>query len=213
MSDMNVVAPEVQNIVDELFANAHEAAASFSSFEKDRVEAIVKVVAEAAQDKAEFYAEWAVRETGFGNVADKHQKNLLNSIGLLEVLNVGDYVDSKVDYDKKIVSFPKPAGVVVALVPCTNPVTTIYYKAIISLMTRNSVILCPHPAAKECCVHAAEYITKIAESAGAPEGAIQVLKEPKDYCYCPRLTLQKKCWRQLKRVMFYFWDLEVFTPA
>ena len=178
MSDMNVVAPEIQKIVDELFANAHKAASTFSGFEKDKVEAIVKAVAEAAQDKAEFYAEWAVRETGFGNVADKHQKNLLNSIGLLDVLNVGDYVDPQVDDKKKIVSFPKPAGVVVALVPCTNPVTTIYYKALISLMTRNSVILCPHPAAKECCVHAAEFVAKVAELAGAPKGVIQVLTKP-----------------------------------
>ncbi|MEH6472942.1 MAG: hypothetical protein V7752_17005 [Halopseudomonas sp.] len=48
------------------------------------------------------------------------------------------------------------------------PVATIFYKAIISLMTLNAVILCPHPGAKACCVDAAEYLAEVAEAAGAP---------------------------------------------
>lgn len=175
---MSEVTQEIAQTVENLFDIAHSAATAFQMFRGDQVEAIVKAVAEAAQEKAEFYAEWAVKETGYGNVADKHQKNLLNSIGLLDVLKVSDYVEPQVDYGKKVISFPKPAGVVVALVPCTNPVTTIYYKSIISLMTRNAVILCPHPAAKECCVHAADLMAEVAERAGAPKGAIQVLREP-----------------------------------
>jgi acyl-CoA reductase-like NAD-dependent aldehyde dehydrogenase len=175
---MNNEKFELESEVVDLFDVAHAAAKEFNNFDAQKVDSIVQAVAIAAQEKSQFYAEWAVRETGYGNVEDKNQKNLLNSIGLMDVLDVHDYVEPKLDSEKKIISFPKPAGVVVALVPCTNPVTTIYYKGIISLMTRNAVILCPHPAAKECCVHAADMIAEVAEKAGAPKGAIQVLREP-----------------------------------
>jgi hypothetical protein len=117
MSNINEVAPEGTKIVDQLFATAHKTATTFSGFEKERVEAIVKSVAQAAQDKAEFYAEWAVRETGFGNVADKHQKNLLNSIGLIDV---SDYVDPKVDFEKKLLVFPSQP--VLSLLWCLVPI-------------------------------------------------------------------------------------------
>src|SRR5690606_35488369 len=72
----------------------------------------------------------------------------------------------------------KPAGVVIAPMPCTNPIMTVNFKVIANLIARNAVILCPHPAAKECCDHAAKYLAEAAVKAGAPEGCIQILEEP-----------------------------------
>lgn len=175
---MMVSEPRSPQDVDQMFDTAHRAADAFSTYNKDQVESIVSQVAEAAYQKAEFYAEWSVRETGFGDVGDKHAKNMRCSKGLLDVYSVENYIDPVVDHEKKIISFPKPAGVVVALVPCTNPVATVYYKSMMSLMTRNALILCPHPAAKECCTHAADLVAEAAEQAGAPKGTIQVLREP-----------------------------------
>jgi len=164
--------------VEQLFDQAHKAAAEYANFDREQVERVVKAVADAAAEKAEFYAEWAVRETGFGNVADKTAKNMLCSAHQLEVNNIADYVDIQVDEASKLVRVPKPAGVVIALAPSTNPVATVYFKSIISLMSRNAVILCPHPGAKECCTHAAEYLAEVAEKAGAPKGVIQTLVNP-----------------------------------
>lgn len=164
--------------VEAMLATAQSAASEFKSFDKTQVEKILHAVASAASDKAEFYAEWSVRETGFGCVEDKVKKNKRNSLGLLEAYECSDYIDSQIDEQKKIISFPKPAGVVVALAPCTNPVATIYYKAMIALMTRNAVIFCPHPASKDCCSHAADLVAAAAEAAGAPRGVIQVLRNP-----------------------------------
>lgn len=175
---MVTVTQDTKQTVDRFLENAHVAAAQFKSFGKEKIEEIVKAVAHKAQENSEFYSDWAVRETGYGNAEDKHQKNLLSSISLLDVINIGDFIDPKINHEEKIVNFPKPAGVVVALVPCTNPVATIYYKSIISLITRNAIILCPHPAAKECCVHAANLMAEVAERLGAPKGVIQVLSEP-----------------------------------
>lgn len=163
---------------EQLFSTARQAADEFSRFTREQVEAITTHVATKAAERSQQYAEWAVEETCFGDVDSKKIKNDLNSVGVLQLLDFDQYVGYQVDKEKKIVKFAKPAGIVLALIPCTNPVATVFYKSIISLATRNSVILCPHPAAKGCSVDSAHFIAKLAEEAGAPKGAIQVLAEP-----------------------------------
>lgn len=164
--------------VEELLASAKSAAAQFSQMNKDQVEIIATAVGKAAREKSQFYAEWAVRETGFGDVDGKKMKNDLCSLNVVEEQDFDLLAGYKIDTDNKTVRFAKPAGVVVALVPSTNPVATIYFKALATLMTRNSVILCPHPAAKECSTHAADYLAGVAVKMGAPENAVQVVREP-----------------------------------
>ena len=78
----------------------------------------------------------------------------------------------------KIVEIARPAGVVFALTPSTNPVATVFYKSMLCLLTRNAVIISPHPMAKACCADAAKLLAKAAEEAGAPDGVIQVIEEP-----------------------------------
>jgi len=161
---------------EQLFDAAHQAAAAYSSYSRSRVEKVVKAVAAAAAEKAEFYGKLALSETGFGTASSQTEKN---QVGLLTAQqSLAPFIDPQVDKEKKIVSFPKPAGVVVALIPSTNPVATVYYKVLITLMTRNAVILCPHPGAKECCVHAADFMAEVAVKAGVPQGLIQSVREP-----------------------------------
>ena len=45
-------------------------------------------------------------------------------------------------------------------------------------MTRNAIILSPHPGAKACSADAARTLAEAAKAAGAPDGVIQVLEEP-----------------------------------
>lgn len=164
--------------IEELYNTAEKAAEQYSTYSKEQVEKIVQAVVAGAEEKAAFYADWAVRETGFGNVEAKTAKNLAASVGIANYYDIAKYVEPSVDTEKKIITIPKPAGVVLAPMPCTNPVMTVYFKVIANLVARNAVILCPHPAALECCVHSAEFLSDIAEAAGAPKGTIQILKEP-----------------------------------
>lgn len=164
--------------IDQLYSVAEQAANAFSQHSVEQVEKIVGAVAEAAADKAEFYAEWAVRETGYGNVPAKVAKNLATSVGLRDTYDIAEFVEPKIDFEKKVITIPKPAGVVLAPMPCTNPIMTVNFKVIANLVARNAVILCPHPAAKECCTHAAHFLAEVAEKAGAPKGCVQILEEP-----------------------------------
>lgn len=169
---------QVQPEVDRLLDRAETAAGIFSTYTTTQVQKIIEAMAQAGKEKAEFYAEWSVRETGYGNVSDNVKKNLDCSLGLLERYQTADFIEPVVDYEKKIISFPKPAGIIVALIPSTNPVMTVYYKAMVSMMTRNTVIFSPHPAAKECSIHVVDLMAQAAEKAGAPEGAIQTIRSP-----------------------------------
>ena len=117
-----------QQIIDNLYEVAEAAAEQYATFSQAQVETIVQAVAKAAEEKAEFYAEWSVRETGYGNVEAKTVKNVATSTGLLENYNLADYVAPKVDHEKKILAIPKPAGVVLAPMPCTNPIMTVNFK-------------------------------------------------------------------------------------
>ena len=45
-------------------------------------------------------------------------------------------------------------------------------------MTRNAIVVSPHPMARECCVDAARLLADAAVRAGAPDGCVQVVEEP-----------------------------------
>ena len=154
------------------------AAEAFSGYSRPEVLKIAKAVGEAGYAAAQRYAQWAVEETGFGVVEHKVIKNQACSRGLFELYQDQDFTGIRLDAARKIMEIARPAGVVFALTPSTNPVATVFYKIMLCLLTRNAIIISPHPMAKACCADAAKLLAKAAEDAGAPDGVIQVIDEP-----------------------------------
>ena len=68
-----------------------------------------------------------------------------------------------------------PVGVIAAIVPSTNPTSTVCYKAMISIKAGNSIVFSPHPKALACTLRAAQIAASAAEGAGAPAGTISCL--------------------------------------
>ena len=144
---------------------------------QEKLDAIVKAVAEAFAAEAKDLAELAVKETGFGNAADKETKNLFASRDVWEAVK-----------DMKTVGILKekpglweigvPVGVIAAIVPSTNPTSTVCYKAMIALKSGNAIVFSPHPKASNCTFQAARIASKAAETAGAPEGSVSCLGIP-----------------------------------
>ncbi|RCG20170.1 aldehyde dehydrogenase family protein [Sphaerisporangium album] len=161
-----------------MLERARWAARAFARYDKASVDRVVAAVARVAADNAERYAEWAVRETGFGVAEHKTVKNLACSTGLADAYAAHDYVSPRADADEKLLSIPRPAGVVFALTPSTNPVATVYFKILLALMTRNAIVISPHPMARQCCADAARTLADAAVAAGAPDGVVQVVEEP-----------------------------------
>jgi acyl-CoA reductase-like NAD-dependent aldehyde dehydrogenase len=175
MSDQSTHAPAAAG---HLLERARWAARSFSTYSARDVDRIVRAVAEVAHANAGKYAEWAVRETTFGVVEHKVRKNEACSRGIVDAYAGQDFVTPRIDAGRKIVEVPRPAGVVLALTPSTNPVSTVYFKVLLALMTRNAIVVSPHPFAKECCNDAARLLGDAAVRAGAPDGIVQCVEEP-----------------------------------
>jgi acetaldehyde dehydrogenase/alcohol dehydrogenase len=161
-----------------MLARARWAATAFAAFDRERTRRIVESVAEAAYQNAERFAVAAVEETGMGVAEHKRRKNEACSRGIVERYDVADYVDAQIDAEAKIVAIPKPAGVVLALTPSTNPIATVYFNVLLALMTRNAVVVSPHPLARKVSAQAVHVLAQAAVAAGAPDGCLQVVEEP-----------------------------------
>jgi acetaldehyde dehydrogenase/alcohol dehydrogenase len=161
-----------------MLERAEWAARSFRTFDKDAVDRILEAVVATATAHAQEYAERAVAETGFGVAEHKRLKNEACSRGVLDFYRDADFVTPRTDTERRIVEVPRPAGVVLALTPSTNPVATVYFKVLLALMTRNAVVVSPHPMAQQVCADAARTLGAAAEAAGAPAGVVQVVSRP-----------------------------------
>ena len=161
----------------DLCRQAGEAQKRLFTFSQAQLDAIVEAVAKAFSAAAPELAHMAVEETGFGNVEDKITKNRFASQTVLEAIRsmktVGLLKESQGLWEVGV-----PVGVIAAIVPSTNPTSTVCYKAMIALKSGNAIIFSPHPKALACTLRAAQIVAKAAESAGAPKGCVSCLTIP-----------------------------------
>ena len=162
-----------------LAKQAQAAARELASFSQERLDAIVEAVAAAFCREATALAEMAVRETGFGNREDKTVKNRFASERVAEAVRGMNTVGIlRKDADRKRWEIGVPVGVIAAIVPSTNPTSTVCYKALIALKSGNAIVFSPHPKALGCTRRAAEIVAAAAEKAGAPKGSVGCLSIP-----------------------------------
>ena len=163
----------------DLTKHASHAQAQLSTFPQEKLDCIVEAMAKAFLREAEGLAEEAVAETGFGNVTDKTVKNRFASRDVAQAVRDMKTVGILREYPGgKLWEVGVPKGPVAAIVPSTNPTSTVCYKAIIAIKSGNAIVFSPHPKAIGCTLRAAKIMAEAARSAGAPEGAIACLTIP-----------------------------------
>ena len=146
---------------------------------QQQLDAIVTAVAEAFEAQAEPLARQAVEETGFGNAGDKTVKNRFASRHVLEAIRDMKTVGVlRENQEEKLWEIGVPVGVIAAIVPSTNPTSTVCYKALIALKAGNAIVFSPHPKALKCTLAAARIVAAAAEQAGAPKGSVGCLTIP-----------------------------------
>ena len=173
--------PQVTNVeeLEQLIARVRKAQEEFATFSQEKVDAIFKAAALAANKERIPLAKMAVEETGMGIVEDKVIKNHYASEYIYNA-----FKDTKtcgvVEEDKAfgIKKIAEPIGVVAAVIPTTNPTSTAIFKTMICLKTRNGIIISPHPRAKNATIAAAKVVLEAAVKAGAPEGIIGWIDVP-----------------------------------
>ena len=160
-------------------ARVRAAQNQFATYTQEQVDKIFLAAASAANKQRIPLAKMAVEETGMGVVEDKVIKNHYAAEYIYNA-----YKDTKtcgvIEEDKAygIKKLAEPIGVVAAVIPTTNPTSTAIFKTLISLKTRNGIIISPHPRAKKSTIAAAKVVLEAAVAAGAPEGIISWIDVP-----------------------------------
>lgn len=177
------MAKEKQRIddidINRLVAQAQEALTTMMDFDQDGIDRIVKTMSSAGQAEHMTLARLAVEETGRGIFEDKVTKNIFATEYIwhsiehdrtVGVINENDYED----YEE----VAEPVGIIAAVTPVTNPTSTVMFKILIAIKTRNPIIFAFHPSAQQCSRRAAEILYQAALRAGAPKHCVQWIENP-----------------------------------
>ncbi|MDD3402548.1 MAG: bifunctional acetaldehyde-CoA/alcohol dehydrogenase [Hespellia sp.] len=182
MAKKETAVPAIIDSVEALDARLkamREAQKIFATYTQEQVDKIFYEAAMAANKQRIPLAQMAVKETGMGIVEDKVIKNHYAAEYIYNA-----YKDTKtcgvVEEDPAfgIKKIAEPIGIIAAVIPTTNPTSTAIFKTLISLKTRNAIIISPHPRAKASTIAAAKVVLDAAVKAGAPEGIISWIDVP-----------------------------------
>ncbi|AEG60344.1 acetaldehyde dehydrogenase (acetylating) [Desulforamulus ruminis] len=159
-----------------LVENAREAQKILAAFPQEKLDQIVGRMAEEVYQAARELAVLSQEETGFGQWQDKLVKNVFASDFLYKKIR-----DMKVvgiigeDKANQTMDIGVPVGVIVALPPSTNPVSTTIYKTLIAIKSGNAIVFSPHPKAQKTIGKVLDILIRAAEEKGLPCGAISYL--------------------------------------
>lgn len=176
---MTVGLVDTVSALEEKLAALRTAQAKFATYTQEQVDCIFRAAALAANQARIPLAKMAVAETGMGVVEDKVIKNnyaaeyIYNAYK--DTKTCGVVEEDKAFGTKRIV---EPIGVIAAVIPTTNPTSTAIFKTLISLKTRNAVLISPHPRAKKSTIAAAKIVLDAAVAAGAPKDIIGWIDVP-----------------------------------
>lgn len=172
MEHMDYDLRSVQEVRD-LARRGQIATEQIAKYSQEQVDRIVLNMVKVAKENAVSLAKMAVEETGFGRVEDKTYKNHLASAVLYESIKdmkTCDIIGE--DPVNKIIEVADPVGLLMGIIPSTNPTSTTIFKCIIAIKSRNAIVIAPHPAAVKCTSRAAELMLQAAVEAGAPANII-----------------------------------------
>ncbi|MFH1446396.1 MAG: aldehyde dehydrogenase family protein [Chloroflexota bacterium] len=162
----------------DLVTAAHKAWKDWSQASQVDVDRVCTAMAAAGVQASEPLGRMAQEETGFGVAAHKKLKNEFSSRMVWESIKDLKTVGViRHDPARRIYEIAWPMGVVAGLVPSTNPTSTTFFKALIAIKARNAIVFSPHPSAARCTYEATQTMAQAAESAGAPKGLINCIRQ------------------------------------
>ncbi len=164
---------------NEIIRRAQRAAAAFRELDQPKTDRIVRAVYLAAMNNRVGLAKMAVEETHIGFGPHKVIKNVIASQLVYEhVKNKKTVGVISEDSFSGIIEMAQPLGPILALIPAINPTSTTIFKILVTMKTRNPVIISGNAIAKNCVAEAARICYEAALNAGAPEHCVQWLSKP-----------------------------------
>jgi acetaldehyde dehydrogenase (acetylating) len=154
--------------------SAYLAWQTVAKFDQAKIDRICEAMSQAGLRNAARLGQMAHEETGFGKPEDKREKNRFAAEDVWNAFRNMKTVGVVKD-GGSIVEIASPRGVVAAIIPSTNPTSTAIYKIIISIKSRNTIVISPHPSAAKCIAETTRVLREVAVKEGLPADAIQCL--------------------------------------
>ena len=162
-----------------LVRQGRTAAAVFTQFSQQDVDRIVKAIVLAGLGQAQYLARLAIEETRLGVLEDKAIKNMVATEFVYNYIKDKPSVGIIREFPERgLVEVAEPIGLIFSLIPVTNPTSTVLFKCIMAIKTRNAVIFAPHPKAWHCCQEAIRIMYETAIAHGAPVGVFTCVESP-----------------------------------
>jgi len=167
-----------QLLAKKIIAKSTVAAGLFNQYTQEQTDCIVENVARIGFNNRVRLAKMAREETGLGVWEHKVLKNVLATQLVFENIK-NEKTVGVLSHDEQtgITEIAQPLGPIFAIIPVTNPTSTVMFKILIALKSRNPIIISPPRKAMKCSVEAARLCYQAALEADAPEDCIQWLPE------------------------------------
>jgi acyl-CoA reductase-like NAD-dependent aldehyde dehydrogenase len=168
------LAGEPDPAMDALVARSAAAQESIAAWPEDRIDDLITALAAQIAGHADELAAATVAETGIGCVADKADKNRFASLNVARSL-VGKPGVGVIGGGERepLTEIADPMGVVLGLIPMTNPVSTLVFKALICIKARDALIVSSHPDAASVGATTVGLLHEVLQQRGAPADLVQ----------------------------------------
>ena len=175
IGDKDLISIQQARILAE---NAADAQTRLSAMSQESLDTVVEAMADAAAAEAQSLAVMSHEETGCGVWQDKMAKNLFACRRVIQSMRgmrcVGKLPQSD-NASPSVFEVGVPVGVIAALSPCTNPVSTTICNVLAAIKAGNSIVVCPHQHAVECTCRVVAAMAAAGHAHGLPEGALSCL--------------------------------------
>jgi sulfoacetaldehyde dehydrogenase len=164
----------------ELLQRGRAAMAAIADYDQRTIDRLCQAVGWATANETTFtrIAQQGVDESGLGDREGRPAKRF-KIIGILrDALRQKSMGVIEEIPEKGIVKYAKPAGVIVSLIPSTNPELTPPGNGIYALKCKDAVIFSPHPASKRTTFEMVRVMRAALKAQGAPEDLFQCVESP-----------------------------------
>lgn len=167
------------DIIKDTILKAKNSQQQICTWSDESLDALILDIAKSVELQASKFAQLTVDETEIGCVTHKiHKLSLVHNDVVNNLMGLKTQGQISTNETGSIKEFASPIGVVFAVVPLTNPVPNSLFKAVISIKTRNALIISYPRKATNVGYMLIELIHQKLLDHGAPKDLIQVVPQP-----------------------------------
>ena len=169
-----LLTDEPDPAVDALVARSVAAQESIADWHEGKVDGLIAALATQIAGHADELATATVAETGIGCVPNKADKNRFASLDVAQSLVGKPGVGVVGRHEREaLTEIAEPMGVVLGLIPVTNPVATLVFKALICIKARDALIVSCHRDAANVGARTVDLLRQVLGEHGAPANLVQ----------------------------------------